>query len=177
MLPLEHRVMHPEVFSPRIAFELMDYRPHFERCSIRTFLPIETQEGLHYLRPETAQGIFVNFLNVQSHLEEAAVRHRADRQGVPQRDHRATSSSAPANSSRWRWSSSSSRLLPGSAPASDSYPAAVVCRPGHRSENLRLLEHPAEKLWNWMIVAERKTKSDSGSASPLHDTEDMCAEA
>jgi glycyl-tRNA synthetase len=26
--------------------------------------PIETDEGLHYLRPETAQGIFVNFTNV-----------------------------------------------------------------------------------------------------------------
>jgi glycyl-tRNA synthetase len=26
--------------------------------------PIESEEGLHYLRPETAQGIFVNFLNV-----------------------------------------------------------------------------------------------------------------
>ncbi|MBM7789218.1 glycine--tRNA ligase [Tenggerimyces flavus] len=26
--------------------------------------PVESQEGLHYLRPETAQGIFVNFANV-----------------------------------------------------------------------------------------------------------------
>jgi glycyl-tRNA synthetase len=32
---------------------------------LRTHLgPVETDEGLHYLRPETAQGIFVNFLNV-----------------------------------------------------------------------------------------------------------------
>ena len=39
--------------------------------------------------------------------QEAAVRHRADRQVVPQRDHaRATSSSARASSSRWRWSTS-----------------------------------------------------------------------
>ena len=39
--------------------------------------------------------------------QEAAVRHRAGRQVVPQRDHaRATSSSARASSSRWRWSSS-----------------------------------------------------------------------
>ncbi|MER7115550.1 glycine--tRNA ligase [Saccharomonospora azurea] len=28
--------------------------------------PVESEEGLHYLRPETAQGIFVNFLNVQT---------------------------------------------------------------------------------------------------------------
>ena len=39
--------------------------------------------------------------------QEAAVRHRPDRQVVPQRDHaRATSSSGRSSSSRWRWSSS-----------------------------------------------------------------------
>jgi len=32
---------------------------------LKTYLgPVENAEGLHYLRPETAQGIFVNFLNV-----------------------------------------------------------------------------------------------------------------
>ena len=32
---------------------------------LKTYLgAIETEEGLHYLRPETAQGIFVNFANV-----------------------------------------------------------------------------------------------------------------
>ena len=34
---------------------------------LKTYLgPVESEEGLHYLRPETAQGIFVNFLNVQT---------------------------------------------------------------------------------------------------------------
>jgi len=34
---------------------------------LRTHLgPVETEEGLHYLRPETAQGIFVNFSNVMT---------------------------------------------------------------------------------------------------------------
>ena len=34
---------------------------------MKTFLgPVENEEGLHYLRPETAQGIFVNFLNVMT---------------------------------------------------------------------------------------------------------------
>jgi glycyl-tRNA synthetase len=34
---------------------------------LKTFLgPVENDEGLHYLRPETAQGIFVNFLNVMT---------------------------------------------------------------------------------------------------------------
>ncbi|MFI5610410.1 glycine--tRNA ligase [Amycolatopsis sp. NPDC051903] len=33
---------------------------------LKTYLgPVESEDGLHYLRPETAQGIFVNFLNVQ----------------------------------------------------------------------------------------------------------------
>ena len=32
---------------------------------LKTYLgPVESDEGIHYLRPETAQGIFVNFLNV-----------------------------------------------------------------------------------------------------------------
>ncbi len=32
---------------------------------VKTFLgPVESEEGLHYLRPETAQGIFINFNNV-----------------------------------------------------------------------------------------------------------------
>ncbi|MGH3458587.1 glycine--tRNA ligase [Aeromicrobium sp.] len=32
---------------------------------LKTYLgPVESDEGLHYLRPETAQGIFVNFLHV-----------------------------------------------------------------------------------------------------------------
>jgi glycyl-tRNA synthetase len=34
---------------------------------LKTFLgPVDNEEGLHYLRPETAQGIFVNFANVMS---------------------------------------------------------------------------------------------------------------
>ena len=34
---------------------------------LKTYLgPVESEEGVHYLRPETAQGIFINFLNVQT---------------------------------------------------------------------------------------------------------------
>ena len=56
---------------------------------LKTYLgPVEDESGLHYLRPETAQGIFVNFANVMDDVaQEAAVRHRPDRQVVPQRDH------------------------------------------------------------------------------------------
>ena len=50
--------------------------------------PVEETGQDAYLRPETAQGIFVNFKNVaQIARRQAAVRHRADRQGVPERDH------------------------------------------------------------------------------------------
>jgi glycyl-tRNA synthetase len=34
---------------------------------LKTFLgPVDDESGLHYLRPETAQGIFINFLNVMN---------------------------------------------------------------------------------------------------------------
>ncbi|TML21771.1 MAG: glycine--tRNA ligase [Actinobacteria bacterium] len=34
---------------------------------MKTFLgPVESDEGLHYLRPETAQGIFVNYKNIET---------------------------------------------------------------------------------------------------------------
>ena len=73
--------------------------------------PVEDEGSVAYLRPETAQGMFTNFLNVaHDHAQEAALRHRPGGQVVPQRDHAAaTSSSAPASSSRWRWSTSSRR--------------------------------------------------------------------
>ena len=50
--------------------------------------PVESEGAVAYLRPETAQGMFINFTNVHERQpQEAAVRHRPDRQVVPQRDH------------------------------------------------------------------------------------------
>jgi len=44
-------------YTPPKAFNMM----------LKTYLgPVESEEGKAYLRPETAQGIFVNFLNVQT---------------------------------------------------------------------------------------------------------------
>jgi glycyl-tRNA synthetase len=41
--------------------------PRMFNALLKTYLgPVESAEGLHYLRPETAQGIFVNFLNVMN---------------------------------------------------------------------------------------------------------------
>ena len=64
-----------------------------------------------YLRPETAQGIFVNFPNVAAHHpQKAAVRRMPGGQDPSAtRSRRATSSSASASSSRWSLSSSASR--------------------------------------------------------------------
>jgi glycyl-tRNA synthetase len=50
----------PETGDPGQWTEPRDFN-----MMLKTYLgPIETEEGLHYMRPETAQGIFVNFANV-----------------------------------------------------------------------------------------------------------------
>ncbi|HEY0813601.1 MAG TPA: glycine--tRNA ligase [Pseudonocardia sp.] len=42
-------------------------QPRDFNMMLKTYLgPVESEEGLRYLRPETAQGIFINFLNVQT---------------------------------------------------------------------------------------------------------------
>ena len=91
--------------------------------------------------------------------QEAAVRHRAGRQVVPQRDHaRATSSSARASSSRWRWSSSCRRprrsewyeLLDRTS-ASDWYDGL-----GIRPDHLRLRAHDADELSHYSQRHERR---------------------
>ncbi|MEV4317974.1 glycine--tRNA ligase [Actinocrispum sp. NPDC049592] len=41
--------------------------PRAFNMMLKTYLgPVESAEGMHYLRPETAQGIFINYLNVQT---------------------------------------------------------------------------------------------------------------
>ena len=53
-----------------------------------TWVRSRTRASTIYLRPETAQGIFVNFKNVmQFARKKLPFGHRADRQVVPQRDH------------------------------------------------------------------------------------------
>ena len=50
----------PETGDPGQWTEPRDFN-----MMLKTYLgPIESEEGIHYLRPETAQGIFVNFANV-----------------------------------------------------------------------------------------------------------------
>ena len=57
-------------------------------CSRPTPGPVEGAGAEVYLRPETAQGMFVDFKSVlETTPQEAAVRHRPGRQELPQRDH------------------------------------------------------------------------------------------
>ena len=58
-------------------------QPHVQDASG----PVEDEGSVAYLRPETAQGIFVNFKTPAVRPKEAAVRDRPGRQVVPQRDH------------------------------------------------------------------------------------------
>ena len=117
---------------------------------LKTYLgPVESEEGLHYLRPETAQGIFVNFLNVQTTVARASPRSASARwaRASATRSRPATSSSARASSSRWRWSTSSSRAPTRSCTSTGSTSArAGTSTWASRRENLRHYEHPKEKL-------------------------------
>ena len=54
-----------EIVCPDCGTKGQWTEPREFNMMLKTHLgPIETDEGLHYLRPETAQGIFVNFANV-----------------------------------------------------------------------------------------------------------------
>ena len=102
-----------------------------------------------YLRPETAQGIFINFKNVASdRATEAAVRDRAGRRSRSgTRSRRGTSSSGRSSSSRWRWSSSCRRR-----DADEWYRYWVDerlnwhMRYGVRDSHLRVRPHDADEL-------------------------------
>ena len=56
-----------EVTCPNCGVRGQWTEPRQFHGMLRTYLgPVEDESGLHYLRPETAQGIFVNFLNVMT---------------------------------------------------------------------------------------------------------------
>ena len=104
----EHHIVCPDCgsgdFTPIRKFNLM----------FKTFIGVtEDTTNTVYLRPETAQGIFVNFKNVQRTCRERRAkrsRSGSDRSVSPSatRSRRGTSSSGPASSSRWNLSSSAS---------------------------------------------------------------------
>ncbi len=56
-----------EIACPNCGTRGQFTEPRMFNGLLRTHLgPVESEEGLHYLRPETAQGIFVNFANVMT---------------------------------------------------------------------------------------------------------------
>jgi glycyl-tRNA synthetase len=56
-----------EVNCPNCGNKGSFTEPRMFNGLMKTYLgPVESDEGLHYLRPETAQGIFVNFANVMN---------------------------------------------------------------------------------------------------------------
>ena len=109
--------------------------------------PVVDSASVAYLRPETAQGIFINFKNV---LQFARVKPPF---GIAQigKSFRneittATSSSAPASSSRWRWSSSSRPARP-SAGTNTGWTSGCGGTPTSASgpDNLMLWPHGADE--------------------------------
>ncbi|MBX6722169.1 MAG: glycine--tRNA ligase [Dactylosporangium sp.] len=56
-----------EVTCPNCGVKGAFTEPRMFNGLMKTFLgPVESAESVHYLRPETAQGIFINFLNVMN---------------------------------------------------------------------------------------------------------------
>ncbi|MDX6260771.1 MAG: glycyl-tRNA synthetase, partial [Kribbellaceae bacterium] len=54
-----------EISCPNCGNKGTFTEPRMFNGLLKTYLgPVESEEGLHYLRPETAQGIFINFANV-----------------------------------------------------------------------------------------------------------------
>jgi len=56
-----------EINCPNCGNKATFTEPKMFNGLMKTYLgPVESEEGLHYLRPETAQGIFVNYKNIET---------------------------------------------------------------------------------------------------------------
>jgi len=68
----EHKHGHPakslaDISCPNCGNKGTFTDPKMFNGLMKTYLgPVESEEGLHYLRPETAQGIFINYRNVET---------------------------------------------------------------------------------------------------------------
>ncbi|OLF08323.1 glycine--tRNA ligase [Actinophytocola xinjiangensis] len=110
--------------------------------------PVESEEGMHYLRPETAQGIFVNFLNVLT------TARRKPPFGIGQIGKSFRNEITPGNfvfrTREFEQMEMEFFVEPGTDEEWHQYWIDERLRwytdLGIRRENLRLYEHPAEKL-------------------------------
>ncbi len=116
---------------------------------LKTFLgPIETEEGLHYLRPETAQGIFVNFANV------VTTQRKKPPFGIAQTGKSFRNEITPGNfifrTREFEQMEMEYFVEPASAPEWHQYWIDTRLQwyvdLGIDADNLRLFEHPKEKL-------------------------------
>ena len=116
---------------------------------LKTYLgPVESEEGLHYLRPETAQGIFVNFLNVQT------TSRKKPPFGIGQMGKSFRNEITPGNfifrTREFEQMEMEYFVEPGTDEELHQYwideRTRLVRRPRHRPDNLRHYEHPKEKL-------------------------------
>ena len=138
-----------EIVCPDCGTKGQWTEPRDFNMMLKTYLgPIETEEGMHYLRPETAQGIFVNFANV------VTTARKKPPFGIGQIGKSFRNEITPGNfifrTREFEQMEMEFFVEPstaaGVAPVLDRHPAAVVRRPRHRPDNLRLYEHPKEKL-------------------------------
>jgi glycyl-tRNA synthetase len=116
---------------------------------LKTYLgPIETEEGLHYLRPETAQGIFVNFANV------VTTQRKKPPFGIAQTGKSFRNEITPGNfifrTREFEQMEMEYFVEPASAPEWHQYWIDTRLQwyidLGIDADNLRLFEHPKEKL-------------------------------
>jgi glycyl-tRNA synthetase len=116
---------------------------------LKTYLgPVESEEGLHYLRPETAQGIFINFLNVMNSAR------RKPPFGIGQIGKSFRNEITPGNfifrTREFEQMEMEYFVRPGTDEEWHEYWLNERMRwftdLGIRSENLRFYEHPQEKL-------------------------------
>jgi glycyl-tRNA synthetase len=116
---------------------------------LKTYLgPVESEEGLHYLRPETAQGIFINFLNVMNSAR------RKPPFGIGQIGKSFRNEITPGNfifrTREFEQMEMEYFVQPGTDEEWHEYWLNERMRwftdLGIRSENLRFYEHPQEKL-------------------------------
>ncbi len=63
----EHDVDMAQIACPHCGTKGAWTEPRMFNGLLKTYLgPVESDDNIHYLRPETAQGIFINFLNVMT---------------------------------------------------------------------------------------------------------------
>ncbi|MEZ5237484.1 MAG: hypothetical protein R2716_00455 [Microthrixaceae bacterium] len=109
--------------------------------------PVADASAKAYLRPETAQGMFINFKNVidTTRVKPPSGSPRSASRSAT-RSRRGSSCSAPASSSRWRWSTSAIPTIPPSTTSTGATSATSGTDHGMPADALRLRTHDSDEL-------------------------------